>query len=147
MWNSFRMDDLLQTVEEALRRSGWSARRMSLEAVGSEEYIRSLRRGRMQTIEKFRTLCERLGLEFYVGPPRGVGQVDERRLEEALVASRQLYEEARVELADAAHARVVAAVYDLLGEGRSPATAARLRRLVAGLADSESRSGEPSASG
>ena len=140
-------DDLLQTIEEALRRSGWSARRMSLDAVGSEEYIRSLRRGRVHQVEKFRTLCERLGLEFYVGPPRGVGQVDERRLEEALVASRQLLEEARVELGDPALARVVAAVYDLLGEERSPATTARLRRLVAGLADSESRVAGRSASG
>ena len=139
--------DLLQTIEQALRRGGWSARRISLDAVGSEEYIRSLRRGRVHGIEKFRTLCERLGLEFYVGPPRGVGQVDERRLQEALVASRELLDEARVELADPAHARVVAAVYDLLGEERSPATTARLRRLVAGLTDSESRTGRRRPSG
>ena len=131
----------MKTTEEALRRSGWSARKMSLEAVGSEEYIRSLRRGRVHFIEKFRMLCQRLGLEFYVGAPRGVGQVDERRLEEALAASRQLLDEARVDLGDSAHARVVAAVYDLLGEERSPATTARLRRLVAGLADFESPTG------
>ena len=80
----------------------------------------------------------------YIGSPRGVGQVYERRLEEALVAARQLLDEAGVVLRDAAHALVVAAVHDLLGEESSPATTARLRRLVAGLADSKSRlSGGP----
>ena len=38
-------DDLVEEVNRALRVSGWSARRASLEAVGSPELIRDLRRG------------------------------------------------------------------------------------------------------
>ena len=100
----------------------------------------------MHTIAKFRSLCERLGLQFYVGSAREVGQVDEGRLEEALTTSREFLDEAGVELGAVAHARVVAAVYDLLGQDRSPATTARLRRLVAGLAQTESGRGADPAS-
>ena len=99
----------MRQIELALRAGGWSARRLSLEVTGSEDYIRSL------------------------------GQVDEGRLEEALVTPRELLEEGGFELGSGAHSRVVAAVYDLLGQDRSPTTAARLRRLVTGLADPKSQ--------
>ena len=55
----------------ALKKSGRSAREVSLAAVGHESAIRSLKRGldiRGSTIE---ALCRELGLDFYIGPPRG----------------------------------------------------------------------------
>lgn len=128
------MEDLLETIDAALRARGCSARHASLEAVGNEEYLRGLRRGRMRAIEKFRSLCQVLGLEFYVGPARAVGLVDERRLEEAIQTADQLLEEGGFILASADKARVVGAVYEILGEERSPVMAARLKRLVGGLA-------------
>ena len=59
------------TILGALESSGQSARRVSIDARGHESAVRSLKRGldlRGSTIE---ALCEALGLEFYVGPPRG----------------------------------------------------------------------------
>ena len=51
------------------------------------------RRGRAG---KFRSLCTVLGLEFYVGPPRQVGVVDEQRLEAAVEATERALEEGDV---------------------------------------------------
>ena len=62
------MDDLLREIERAARARGWSARRASMEAVGTPELIRDMRRGRVPSVERIRALCEVLNLEFYVGP-------------------------------------------------------------------------------
>ena len=67
------MEDLLAAVNAALRARGWSARQASLEAVGSDQFIRNLRRGRVPPVDKLRALCDVLGLEFYIGPPRACG--------------------------------------------------------------------------
>ena len=67
------MEDLLAAVNAALRARGWSARQASLEAVGSDQFIRNLRRGRVPPVDKLRALCDVLGLEFYIGPPPGSG--------------------------------------------------------------------------
>ena len=66
------MEDLLAAVNAALRARGWSARQASLEAVGSDQFIRNLRRGRVPPVDKLRALCDVLGLEFYIGPPRAM---------------------------------------------------------------------------
>ena len=142
LWDSpAHMDDVLQVIEEALRASGRSARRVSLAATGSEDYVRGLRRGRVETLMRFRALCKELGLVFYVGPPFSTGEVDEDRLEEALATLRELLDEAGVELDARGHAKVAAGLYGLLGEKRSPATRSRIRRLVAGFVESDSGSG------
>ena len=41
-----------------------------MRAHGSPELIRDMRRGHVPSVERLRSLCEALGLEFYVGPPR-----------------------------------------------------------------------------
>ena len=117
------MDDLVEEVNRALRVSGWSARRASLEAVGSPELIRDLRRGYVTSVDKFRTLCAVLGLEFYVGPPRQIGVVDEQRLEAAVEATERALGEGDVpvDLDPRDKARVVASVYGLLGDVDTPA--------------------------
>ena len=54
----------------ALSRSGRSAREVSLAAVGHESAIRSIKRGMDVRASTLQRVCEELGLEFYVGPPR-----------------------------------------------------------------------------
>ena len=66
------MDDILREIDDALRRHGMSARAASIRAHGSPELIRDMRRGHVPSVERLRSLCEALGLEFYVGPPRGL---------------------------------------------------------------------------
>ncbi len=55
---------------EALAQSGRSGREVSIEAVGHESAIRSLKRGLDLRVSTIQALCRVLGLEFYVGPPR-----------------------------------------------------------------------------
>lgn len=78
------MQDLLEEIERAVRRRGWSARQASIRAVGTPELIRDMRRGRVPSVERFRALCEVLDLEFYVGRPRIAGLLNQRPLEEAI---------------------------------------------------------------
>lgn len=66
------MDDILREIDAALRRLGISARAASIRAHGSPELIRDMRRGHVPSVERLRSLCEALGLELYVGPPRGL---------------------------------------------------------------------------
>ena len=54
----------------ALRRSGRSGREVSIAAVGHESAIRSIKRGMDVRASTLQRVCEELGLEFYVGPPR-----------------------------------------------------------------------------
>ncbi len=54
----------------ALARSGRAGREVSIAAVGHESAIRSIKRGMDVRASTLRALCEELGLEFYVGPPR-----------------------------------------------------------------------------
>ena len=64
------MEDILREIDAALRRHGISARAASIRAHGSPELIRDMRRGHVPSVERLRSLCEALDLEFYVGPSR-----------------------------------------------------------------------------
>lgn len=64
------MQAILKAIEQALQERGVSARRASIEAVGSPDLIREMRRGRVPSIERLRALCRVLDLEFYIGPRR-----------------------------------------------------------------------------
>ena len=136
------MEDLLDLINSTLREQRWSARQASIEAVGNDQLVRNMRRGQVPSVEKFRRLCEVLGLEFYAGPPREVGTVDGGRLKEAIEETERTLREEGVELEPEDKAKVLAAVYDLIGEKRSPATVARVRQLIAGLtAGTKTRTG------
>ena len=74
-----------------------------------------------------------LDLEFYVGPRREVGAVDERRLEAAITTVERVLVESDFVLDPEDKASVVAAVYGFIGEERSPATTARVKRLIAAM--------------
>ena len=92
------MDDILREIDDALRRHGISARAASIRAHGSPELIRDMRRGHVPSVERLRSLCEALGLEFYVGRPRereggdgaGLPDVSLRALERIARALAQL---------------------------------------------------------
>ena len=127
------MEDLLELVNSALRVRRWSARQASIEAVGNDQLIRNMRRGQVPSVETFRSLCRVLGLEFYVGPPREVGTVEEERLKHAIETTEQALRDEGLELDPGDKAQVLAAVYDLIGQERSPATVARVKQLIAGI--------------
>lgn len=57
-------------VLAALARSGRADREVSIAAVGHESAVRSIKRGMDVRTSTLQALCEELGLEFYVGPPR-----------------------------------------------------------------------------
>ena len=127
------MEDLIEEINRALRARGWSAQHASRQVGGGPEFVRNLRRGHIGTIEKFRTLCEVLGLEFYVGPPREPGTIDERRLEEAIATLERVLLDSGFILEPEDKASAVSVVYGFIGEERSPATTARVKRLIAAM--------------
>ena len=134
------MVDLVAAVNRALRVRGWSARKTSLEAVGQPELVRDLRRGRVPTVGSLEALCEVLDLEFYVGPRRQTGAINELRLEEAVESTERALVANGITLQPEAKARAVPAIYELLDREREPAMAARVKRLIEAFA---AGAGEP----
>lgn len=137
------MDELEDIINRALRARRYSARQASLEA-GSPELIRNIRRGRLPSVERLKALCEVLELEFYIGPQRHAGAIDERRLREAVMSTERTLAAHRIALEPEARADAVVAVYELLDRERAPATAARVTKLIEALASGGS---EPEARG
>ncbi len=64
------VEDILREIDAALERLGLSARAASIRAQGTPEMIRDMRRGHVPSVERLRSLCEVLDLEFFVGPRR-----------------------------------------------------------------------------
>ena len=79
------MKDLLELVEQALISKGMTARQASIKASGKPDLIATLRRGRAPSVERIRSLCEVLDLEFHIGPRRREADPDalRKRLAEA----------------------------------------------------------------
>ena len=75
LWHSCQSvtpNDLLALVKKQLATKGVSAAAASTQAVGNHYLIRNMERGhRWPTVDNLMALCRVLGLEFYVGPPRG----------------------------------------------------------------------------
>ena len=128
------MESLLREIERAVKARGWSARQASLRAVGTPELIREMRRGRVPSVERIRSLCEVLDLEFYVGPPRAERPVDAERLERALETTERALVATGRTMSFGDKARAVAAVYDLIGEGRGRANSERVAHLIEAVA-------------
>ena len=136
------MDDLIDEVNRALRARGWSAQHASRQLGGSPEFIRNLRRGYVTSLGKFRSLCEILELEFYVGPRREPEAIDERRLEQAIATLERVLLDSDYVLDPEDKASVVAAVYTFIGEQPSPATTARVKRILAAMTAGRRGAGE-----
>ena len=87
----------------------------------------------MPSVERLQVLCEVLGLEFYVGPAREAGAIDERRLREAVASTERTLDARGIALEPEAKADAIAATYDLLDRERAPATAPRVEQLIEAL--------------
>ena len=127
------MQELMQLIDEALERRGWSDRQASIEATGGRSLIMNMRRGRRPTIDRLSALCDVLGLEFYVGWPRTVpgADLDVERLALALETVAAEFPRAETRLSVPDRAQLLAAVYGVLIENDPPAAAARARELIA----------------
>ena len=127
------MRELLELIDEVLAERGWSARQASIEAIGTPNLIMNMRRGRVPSIHRLRALCDVLGLEYYVGRPRTVrsAEFDVDRLALALDAVAAGFPDADLRLSVHDRAQLLVAVYSLLGHGDAPASAARVRELIA----------------
>ena len=128
------MEELLREVERAVKARGWSARQASMKEVGTPELIRSMRRGRVPSVERVQALCQVLDLEFYIGPPRAERPVDAERLERALETTERTLASAGRTMSYPDKARAVAAVYDLIGEGRGQVYTRRVVSLIKAMA-------------
>ena len=85
-----------------------------MRAVGTPELIRDMRRGRVPSVERFRALCDVLGLEFYVGRPRITGLLNRRPLEDAIEIVEKALAAAGTKVRPADKASLVYALYALL---------------------------------
>lgn len=139
------MEDLVAQINRALRERGWSARQASMEAVGAPELIRNIRRGHLPSMERMQALCEVLGLEFYIGPTREPGTIDELRLEDAVDSTERTLQSTGIALDPRTKARAVVAIYELLDRKREPATAERVKRLIDALTNPSGRAGSADA--
>ena len=110
--NFHHMRDLLSKIERAVKARGWSARQASMQAVGTPELFHDIRRGRVPSVERFRTLCQALETTDRALASRGrrMGHADK--------------------------AQAVAAVYDLMGRRRAEASTTRIAQLIEAVAKS-----------
>ena len=127
------MRELLELIDEVLAERGWSARQASIEAVGTPNLIMNMRRGRVPSIERLRSLCEVLGLEYYVGRPRTIpgAEFDVDRLAIALKAVADGFPDVERRLSLHDRAQLLVAVYALLGKAEPVASAERVSELIA----------------
>ena len=134
------MDDLVAVVNAAIRACGRSARQVSQDAVGSPEFIRDIRRGRLRQVQKFRTLCEALSLEFYVGPRRDWKSVNEGRLEVVVETTERILASTGIVLDPTEKASAYVAIYALVGDEETPTNTDRVERLLRAIAGGRQRS-------
>lgn len=71
--------ELLREIKRELKRKGLTAAEASERAVGNRTLITNMGRDRygMPSTENLQALCDVLGWEFYVGPPRETGIVEQ----------------------------------------------------------------------
>ncbi len=74
--------ELLHAIKGELKRKGLTAAEVSERAVGNTALIANMSRERygMPSTENLQALCDVLGWEFYVGPPRETGPVEQLSL-------------------------------------------------------------------
>ena len=127
------MRELLELIDEVLAERRWSARQASIEATGAPNLIMNMRRGKVPSFERLRALCDVLGLEFYVGRARTVGgaELDVARVTLALEALEEGFADADRRLSLHDRARLLVAVYSLLGQSDPAAAPDRVRELIA----------------
>ena len=71
MWFIVHMHRFSEVVAEAVERSDKSAIKLAEDNGLKRDAIRSVLRGSSPSVDRAEEICAALGLEFYVGPPRG----------------------------------------------------------------------------
>ena len=100
------MPSFAEVVKDELERRGASPIKQALDAGLNRDAIRSVLRGRVPSVDRAPEICDALGLEFYVGPPRALPEP----LREALGLPADADAEAAIEAIErrAAEARAAA---------------------------------------
>ena len=62
--------DLIKLIEDRCRRLNLTESQLSQAVVGHGTLVSDIRRGRSPSAKRLENICDALGLEFYVGPPR-----------------------------------------------------------------------------
>lgn len=88
----------------------------------------------MPSVERLRTLCEVLDIEFYTGPKREAGAIDEAKLRQAVQNTERTLAAHAIALEPESRADAVVAVYELLDREQPSATPARVSKLIEALA-------------
>ena len=133
-WATFLpMREILELIDEVLTERRWSARQVSIEAIGTPNIISNMRRGQEPSIGRMRALCDVLGLEIYIGRPRVFGgqRFDVARPALAIDAVEEGLPDAGRHLSTHERSQLVVAVYELLDERDPSASAGRIRELLA----------------
>ena len=104
---------------------------VQLRAGIGDHFHRNAQAGSIRAVrDRLRALCEVLGLELYVGRPRGPQLLDERRLELAVETAERGLAASGQTLSHADKARFFVAVYQLIGHEHAPANVARVRQIL-----------------
>ena len=129
----YDQNETLKLIDRVLAERGWSARRASIEATGRPDLVVAMRRGRVPSAARLAALCDVLGLEFYVGRPRtvGDGEFDVECVTLALEAVDRAFSDEARELSPHDRARLLVAVYTLLRGSEPSAGAEKVRELIA----------------
>lgn len=85
---------LLQAIKSELKRKGLTAADVSERAVGNKHLLTNMGRDRygMPSTENLQALCDVLGWEFYVGPPRETGPIEQVMIDGASYAHIPLHD-------------------------------------------------------
>ena len=127
------MKEFVELVDRVLVERGWSARQVSIEAFGTPNVIDNMRRGRMPSMQRVRTLCDHLGLECYIGRRRVVDDpgIHIERLAAALDAVRLDFPKVEELLSSYDRAALVAAIYALVDEDDVHRDQRQIREVIA----------------
>ena len=106
------MQPFVEIIEDELKRRGASAISEALRVGLSRDAIRSILRGRVPSVDRAVEICEALGLEVYIGRPRGPGGTPQ----DAAAAAAELFHRAQGEL-ERLRARAAAAATRFDNEG------------------------------
>ena len=63
-------EEIADVIEAEIERRGWNSYRAAVESALPEDAFRYLKQGRNVGIGRLSQMCDALGLELYVGPPR-----------------------------------------------------------------------------
>ena len=86
--------DLVGLIEEGCRRLNLTETELSQAVVGHNTLVSDMRRGRSPSVKRLEKVCEALGLEFYVGPPR---ELDLERAAQGINEARARWREERAQ--------------------------------------------------